>query len=60
MLSLLKSHMYSLLLWEPEMYIRERAEADAENRHFAEEYRKESRYVAQPLVNLASAVFHGG
>ena len=35
MLSLLKSHMYSLLLWEPEMYIRERAEADAENRHFA-------------------------
>ena len=59
MLSLLKSHMNSLLLWEPAMYLRERAEADAENRHFAEEYRKESRYVAQPLVNLASAVFYG-
>ena len=55
-LSLLKSHINSLLLWEPEMYLRERAEADAENRHFAEEYRKESRYRAT-AVNLAPAIF---
>lgn len=60
MLSLLKSHMNSLLLGEPAMHLRARAETDAANRHFAEEYSKESRYVAQPLVNLASAVFHGG
>ena len=60
MLSLIKSHMNPLLLGEPAMHLRARAETDAANRHFAEEYSKESRYVAQPLVNLASAVFHGG
>jgi predicted ferric reductase len=60
MLSLLKSHMNPLLLGEPAMHLRARAETDAANRRFAEEYSKESRYVAQPLVNLASAVFHGG
>ena len=60
MLSLIKSHMNPLLLGEPAMHLRARAETDAANRHFAEEYSKESRYVAQPLVNLALMRFSTG